>query len=159
MTSNQPACDEAGTRGKLMCVATRECWCNSKVIHCTKKYWGLKTATGKYEHARQFLVLTCRSIRPVSLLPLFYFCSSICSSRRSLNVFALLTCCFAASVRRRYPVSLFLPFTWHLCSPDSLFPLLALVFASQSHTSCAFFLALTSCLASFPSPRPAFSHL
>ena len=72
--------------------------------------------------------------------------------------FRFLTCFFAASVRRRYPVSLFLPFTWHLCSPDTLFSLLAFIFASQSHASCAFFLALTSCLASFPSPRPASSH-
>ena len=40
-----------------------------------------------------------------------------------------------------------------------LYSLLAFVFASQSHASCAFFLALTSCLASFPNPRPAFCHL
>ena len=71
--NNQHACDEAGTCGKLACVATRGCWCNSKVIHCTNKYWGINTTTGRYEHARQFFSAAMPSICPVLLLPLFYF--------------------------------------------------------------------------------------
>ena len=106
-----------------------------------------------------FLVLPCHSICPVSLLLLFYFALRFAPlavhSTFSLSQLAV----SVASLRCRYPVSLFPPFTRRLCSPDSLFPLLAFVFASQSHASCAFFLVLTSCLASFPSPRPAFHHL
>ena len=49
-----PACDVAGTHSRLACVATLRCWHNSKVIHCTKKYWGTNTTMGKYEPARQF---------------------------------------------------------------------------------------------------------
>ena len=49
-----PACDVVGNHSRLACVATRRCWHNSKVIHCTKKYWGTNTTTGKYEPARQF---------------------------------------------------------------------------------------------------------
>ena len=106
-----------------------------------------------------FLVLPCHSICPVSLLLLFYFALRFAPlavhSTFSLSQLAV----SVASLRCRYPVSLFPPFTRRLCSPDSLFLLLAFVFASQSHASCAFFLVLTSCLASFPSPRPAFHHL
>ena len=135
--SNQHACDGVGTRRKLACVVTRECWCNSKIIHCTKKYWGINTITGKYEHARQFFSVAMPFHPSCLAHPAVLFRSSICSSRRLLDVFALLTCFSAASLRRRYPVSLFPPFTRRLCSPDSLFPLLAFIFASQSHASCA----------------------
>ena len=58
MTSNQHECDEAGTHGRLGCVATRRCWYSSKVIHCKKNYWRTNTTTGKYEYARQFFSIT-----------------------------------------------------------------------------------------------------
>ena len=76
--------------------------------------------------------------------------------------------------------SLLSPFTRHFCSLNLLFPLLvfvitsqsrsshhsicvlallglaiSVIFASQSHAFCAFFLVLISCLALFPGPRPA----
>ena len=105
--TNQPACDEAGTHGKLACVATHGCWCNSKVIHRTKKYWGLKTATGKYEHARQFLVLPCCSICSALLLPLFFLLFDL----------------------------LLLPFTQRFHSLNLLFSLLVFVVATLSRSS------------------------
>ena len=94
VTSNLHACDEAGAHGKLACVATRGCWCNSKVIHCTTKYWGINTATGKYVHARQFFSVAMPFHSSCLDPPAVLFRSSICSSRRSLDVFTLLTCCF-----------------------------------------------------------------
>ena len=70
VTSNQHACDEAGTRSRLGCVATRGCWYNNKVTHCTKKYWRTSTTMGKYEYARQFFSIATYAI--LSVLP----CSS-----------------------------------------------------------------------------------
>ena len=114
MTSNQHACVVAGTPGRLACVATRGCWHNSKVIHCTKKYWGINTTNGQYEHARQFFsvampfCLSCLAppavvfalrYRPPQLFTVRPRCS-VPSSCCSHYVFALLTrsfCCCHSS--------------------------------------------------------------
>ena len=112
VTSNQHACDVVGTRGKLACVVTHECWWNSKVIHCTVQrniYWETNTTTGEYEHARQFFsdampfYLSCLTPPAVTLLFHFLFRSSC----RSLNVFALFTHCLrcqsSSSLANRAP--------------------------------------------------------
>ena len=106
--SNQHVCDVAGTLGKLTCVATRGCWCNSKVIHCTIKYREINTTNGKYEYTRQF----CSVFHAI------------------LSVLSHSSCCYM------YFISLFNLLLWLLtrrfCSLNSLFPLLVIVIASQS---------------------------
>ena len=122
--SNQHACDEVGTRGRLGCVATRGCWYNSRVIHCTKKYWRTSTTTGKYEYARQFF----------SIATPFY------PSYLALPAFTLRLCPSVSPSPAVYPSpslfsSLLSPLTLCLRSLNSLFPLLLFVFASQSRSS------------------------
>ena len=122
--SNQHACDEAGTRSRLGCVATRGCWYNSKVIHCTKKYWRTSTTTGKYEYPRQFFSIATQ-VYPSCLAP---------------PAVTLRLCPSVSPSPAVYPSpllfgSLLLPLTLGLCSPNSLFPLLVFVFASQSRSS------------------------
>ena len=123
MTSNQ-SCDVAGTRSRLACAATRGCWCNSKVIHCTKKCWETNTTTGRYEHARQFFSVAM-PFYPSCLVPpavTLRLCPSVSPSSAvypSPSLFG----------------SLLPSFTLRLRSPNSLFPLLVFVFASKSRAS------------------------
>ena len=111
-------------RRVLVCVTTRGCWCDSKVIHCAKKYWRTNTTTGKYEHARQFFRIATL-FYPSCLAPpavTLRLCPSISPSpavHPSPSLFG----------------SLLLPLTLRLRSRNSLFPLLVFVFASQSRFS------------------------
>ena len=124
MTSNQHACDVAGTRSRLACGATRGCWCNSKIIYCTKKYWGTNTTTGKHEHARQFfsvampLYPSCL-VPPAVTLRLRPSVSPSPAVYPSPSLFGLLLSSLTLRLR----------------SPNLLFPLLVFVFASQSRSS------------------------
>ena len=113
--SNQHTCDEVGIHSRLRCVA---------VIHCTKKYWRTSTTTGKYEYARQFFSIAT-PFYPSCLAPpavTLRLCPSVSPSPAvypSPSLFG----------------SLLSPLTLRLRSPNSLFPLLVFVFASQSRSS------------------------
>ena len=104
--SYQHTCYVAGTR-KLTCIVTLKCWCNRKFVHCTKKYWGINTTNG---------VMSCRSICPVLLPPLY------------ITLYSLFH-------------SLLLPFTRRFRSFNLLFLLLVFVFASQSLASYCYCLS------------------
>ena len=115
MTSNQHACDVAGTRSRLTCVAIRRCWYNSKVAHCTKRYWRTNTTTGKYEHARQFFSVAMQ-FYPSCLVP------PAVTLRLHPSILPSPTVYPSPSL-----VDLLLPqLTLRLHSPDLLFPLLVL---------------------------------
>ena len=122
MTSNQYACDEAGTRSRLRCVATRGCWYNSKVIQRNTGEQGLLRESMNMQDS--FSVLQRHCIRPVLLLLLLLFIFALQS--RPPQLFNPLPSLFGL---------LLLPFMLHLRSPNSLFSLLVFVFASQSRSS------------------------
>ena len=93
-------------------------------IHCTKKYWRTNTTTGKYKHARQFFSIvtpfypSCL-VPPAVTLRLHLSVSPSSAVYPSPSLFG----------------SLLSPLTLRLRSPNSLFPLLVFVSASQSHAS------------------------
>ena len=124
MTSNQHACDVAGTRSRLACAATRGCWCNSQVIHCTKKYWETNTTTGRYEHARQFFSVA---------MPFYPSC--LVPPAVTLRLRPSVSPSPAVYPSPSLFGSLLSSLTLRLRSPNSLFPLLVFVFATQSRSS------------------------
>ena len=80
-------------------------------VHCTKKYLGGKHYYWKVKHARQF----------------FRCCHAV------LSVLSCFFCCYSSSLPFGLLLLLFTP---RLCSPNSLFPLLVFIVASQSRSSC-----------------------
>ena len=70
-------------------VAQGGAYLRDTTVHCTKKYWGINTTFGKYEHARQFYTVAM-PFYPSCLAPpavaYTLFCSSIGSSHHSLGV-------------------------------------------------------------------------
>ena len=125
-----PASDEVGTRGRQACVATRGCWCNSKVIHCTKKYWRTNTTTGKYKHARQ----SFSSVTP-------FYPSCLAPPAVTLRLHLSVSLSSAVHPSPSLFGSLLSSLTLRLRSPNSLFPLLVFVSASQSHASRSYSLS------------------
>ena len=89
VTSNQLACGATGTHGRLVSILTHGCWCNSKIIHCTIKYWGMNNTK---LNINEF----CSDATPfLPSLPIVYTPSLLFGSLLPLLVFifAMLTRC------------------------------------------------------------------
>ena len=107
--------------------ATHGCWCSSKVVHCTKKYWGINTTTGKYEHVRQFFSVA-----------MTFYSSCLAPPAVTLHLHPSVLPSQAVYPSPSLFGSLLLLLSLRLHCPNLLFPLLVFMFASQSHSSRRF---------------------